>query len=454
LGSIEAVGKKSPFVQQPKVSEALSHSDGDINIKRLNSTTIETSAKTEVNFQSAMNGFDKCCKILFFKNLKSLPKGVLCIEEGGQQRILGDPSNGGIHATISVNHKDFYRSFVLGGSVGAGEAYMHGYWNTPNLVNVIQLMASNVDWLNRWDKSAISIPRVSNKIYHWMNRNTVIGSQKNIAAHYDLSNDFFELFLDPTMMYSSAIFPTVTTSLEEASLNKLDTICKGLQLTEKDHLLEVGTGWGGLAIHAAKNYGCRVTTTTISQEQYSYACERVRSEGLEDKVTLLLEDYRSLEGQFDKLVSIEMIEAVGDIYYDTYFLTCSKLLKNNGLMFLQAITIPDQRYKFALQSVDFIQRYIFPGGGLPSHSRISGCIANSTDMQMVKMDEIGLSYAETLHHWRERFHQKLDKVTALGFDDTFVRMWEFYLCYCEGGFRERIISTAQYLIAKPGWRPQ
>jgi cyclopropane-fatty-acyl-phospholipid synthase len=424
-----------------------------LSIKRINNTSIETAVKTEVSSQPKMNSFDKLCKILFINNMKRLPKGVLCIEEGGQQHSLGNSANEGIHATISVIHKDFYRSFVLGGSMGAAEAYMHGYWSTPNLVSVIQLMASNIDWLNRRDERAMPIQKLSNKIYHWMNKNTVIGSQKNIAAHYDLSNDFFELFLDPTMMYSSAVFSSSASTLDEASLNKLETICNGLQLTPEDHLLEIGTGWGGLAIHAAKHYGCKVTTTTISQEQYNYAKQRVSSEGLEDRVTLLLEDYRNLEGQFDKLVSIEMIEAVGDVYYDTYFSTCSKLLKNNGLMFLQAITIPDKRYKFALQSVDFIQRYIFPGGGLPSHGRINGCLANSTDMQMVKMEEIGLSYAETLHCWRESFHQKLDHVSVLGFDDTFIRMWEFYLCYCEGGFRERIISTAQYLFAKPDWRP-
>jgi cyclopropane-fatty-acyl-phospholipid synthase len=400
-----------------------------------------------------MTSFDKLCKRLFIHNLKSLPVGTLCIKENGEQLTLGSAVHEGVHATISVNHKDFYRSFVLGGSMGAAEAYMHGYWATPSLVTVIQLMASNIDWLNRRDKSAMPLQKVSNKLYHWMNKNTVIGSQRNIAAHYDLSNDFFELFLDPTMMYSAAIFSSSALTLEQASLNKLDTICKNLDLSPKDHLLEIGTGWGGLAIHAAKHYGCRVTSTTISQEQYNYAQQQVKNEKLESKITLLLKDYRSLDGQFDKLVSIEMIEAVGDIYYDIYFATCSKLLKSNGLMLLQAITIPDHRYKFALQSVDFIQRYIFPGGGLPSHGRINGCIADSTDMQMIKMNEIGLSYAETLRHWRERFHQKLDEVEALGFDDTFVRMWEFYLCYCEGGFRERIISTAQYLFAKPEWRP-
>jgi cyclopropane-fatty-acyl-phospholipid synthase len=267
--------------------------------------------------------------------------------------------------------------------------------------------------------------------------------------HYDLGNDFFKLFLDPTMMYSSAVFPNQETSLDEASLYKLDLICQKLQLSDKDHLMEIGTGWGGMAIYAAKHYGCRVTTTTISEEQYNYACAAVKREGLEDKITLLLKDYRDLDGDYDKLVSIEMIEAVGHEYYDSYFQKCSELLKPDGLMLIQAITILDQRYKHAKNNVDFIQRYIFPGGCLPSNEVISKSVANKTDLHIVDLHDIGMDYARTLAEWRKRFNGSADQVDSMGFDDVFYRMWEFYLCYCEGGFTERAISAAQFLFAKP-----
>ncbi|MCB2069151.1 MAG: class I SAM-dependent methyltransferase, partial [Ottowia sp.] len=278
------------------------------------------------------------------------------------------------------------------------------------------------------------------------------GSRKNIAAHYDLGNDFFKLFLDPTMMYSSALFPSADASLEEASVAKLDELCRQLELRSEDHLLEIGTGWGGMAIHAARHYGCRVTTTTISREQYQYACEQVQQAGLQDRVTVLCEDYRNLTGRYDKLVSIEMIEAVGHAFYSDYFQRCSALLKPEGKMVIQAITIADQRYDSARKSVDFIQRYIFPGGCLPSLAVISDHLARDTDMQMVHLRDITADYALTLAHWRERFMAAQEAVLRQGFDRSFIRMWEFYLAYCEGGFRERIIGTVQLAFAKPGYR--
>ncbi|MEP2617567.1 MAG: cyclopropane-fatty-acyl-phospholipid synthase family protein, partial [Marinomonas sp.] len=294
--------------------------------------------------------------------------------------------------------------------------------------------------------------RIGAKIVHRMNANTKKGSKDNISAHYDLGNDFFFLFLDPTMMYSSAIYPQQEASLEEAAVHKLDRICQKLQLTEADHLLEIGTGWGGMAIHAAKHYGCKVTTTTISKEQYEFAKERVEAEGLQDKITLLLKDYRDLEGQYDKLVSIEMIEAVGHEYYDSYFSKCSELLKPHGVMVIQAITIADQRYDYARRSVDFIQRYIFPGGCLPSNQVIAHKIASKTDMQIVGLEDITEHYAKTLADWRTRFHEARHHVLDMGFDDVFCRMWDFYLAYCEGGFKERAISTGQFVFAKPEHR--
>jgi cyclopropane-fatty-acyl-phospholipid synthase len=285
-----------------------------------------------------------------------------------------------------------------------------------------------------------------------LNSNTQTGSRDNIAAHYDLGNEFFQLFLDPTMMYSSAIFDDHTMTLEAASEAKLDEICGQLELKADDHLLEIGTGWGGMAIHAAKHYGCRVTTTTISAEQYEYARARVKEEGLEKQVTLLCQDYRSLTGEYDKLVSIEMIEAVGHKFYKNYFQTCTRLLKHNGKMVIQAITVADQRYQQARDSVDYIKRYIFPGGCLPSVAVIADHVASDTDLQIVHLRDITEDYANTLAHWRERFMAKLEAVEAMGFDEEFIRMWEFYLCYCEGGFRERVISTVQLAFAKPGYR--
>jgi len=284
------------------------------------------------------------------------------------------------------------------------------------------------------------------------NANTLTGSSKNISAHYDLGNDFFKLFLDSRMMYSAAIYPDAETQLEEAAVYKLDILCKKLRLNEDDHLLEIGTGWGGLAIYAAKNYGCSVTTTTISQEQYKHARQSVREAGLEHRVTVLLQDYRELQGTYTKLVSVEMIEAVGHKHYKQYFSTCSKLLRDDGLMCIQAITIPDQRYDQAIKSVDFIQRYIFPGGCLPSNDVISRCVARHTDMQIVNLEDIGMDYAKTLADWRKGFESNLERVKQMGFDDVFCRMWEYYLYYCEGGFRERAISTVHVVMAKPGAR--
>lgn len=380
--------------------------------------------------------------------LRDLKTGHLVIEELGRRNSFGDAA-AQLHGVIHVHHPDFYVALLMTGTVGAGEAYMQGHWSSPDLVAVVRVMSANLDTTNGLDSGWTNIKHIALKGFHWLRENSRAGSRKNIAAHYDLGNDFFKLFLDPSMMYSAAIFETPDASLAQASFAKLDRICRRLQLSEQDHLLEIGTGWGGMAIHAAKHFGCRVTTTTISKEQYAYAKAWVQREGLQDRVTLLLEDYRDLTGQYDKLVSIEMIEAVGHKYYPTYFSACSKLLKPQGLMLIQAITIPDQRFDFANRNVDFIQRYIFPGGALPSISVIGDCLRNHTDMQMVGLEEIGQHYAETLAQWRTRFWDEIDRVRACGFDEVFVRMWDFYLCYCEGGFRERAIGTAQILMAKP-----
>jgi len=297
-----------------------------------------------------------------------------------------------------------------------------------------------------WTKLAL-------KLAHLGNRNTQSGSRKNISAHYDLGNDFFALFLDSSLMYSSAVFPSSDSNLEDASRHKLELICQSLELSADDHLIEIGTGWGGMAIHAAEHYGCRVTTTTISEEQFNKAREEVKDKGLEDKITVLCKDYRDLEGQFDKLVSIEMIEAVGHEFYESYFRCVSKLLKPHGKAVIQAITIPDQRYEEARDYVDYIKRYIFPGGCLPSIKIISENLAQYTDMQMIDLIDITKDYARTLEAWHHAFLEQMEVVREMGFDDRFINMWRFYLSYCEGGFRERIIGTFQITMAKPGYRP-
>jgi cyclopropane-fatty-acyl-phospholipid synthase len=280
-------------------------------------------------------------------------------------------------------------------------------------------------------------------------RNTPPRARRRIEAHYDLGNELFALFLDRTMMYSCAVFERPEATLEEASLAKLERICEKLELGPEDHLLEIGTGWGGLAVHAAAEYGCRVTTTTISREQHAYACERVREQGLEDRVTVLLEDYRELTGSYDKLVSVEMIEAVGWQDFPTYFRRCSELLKDDGAMLLQAITIEDRAYEVEKAGRSFINTYIFPGGCLPSMEVISRSLARMTDLREVDLEDITAHYATTLEHWRERFTAAGSALSELGYDERFRRLWELYLSYCEGGFRERRIQDVQLLLAKP-----
>lgn len=392
---------------------------------------------------------DKWAKRFVFQWLEQISFGSIVVTEGDKQYRFGDASSS-LQAEVTILSSVTYRDILFNGLVGAGESYMRGAWVSSELVGVVRVLGANFSALQSSKGFWATINEsVVSKLYRFWRKNSKANSKLNIAAHYDLGNDFFGLFLDPSMMYSSAIFPHSTATLETAAEYKLQHICESLQLTASDHLLEIGTGWGGMAIYAAKHYGCRVTTTTISQEQYDYACRAVKVAGLEDKVTLLLDDYRELDGTFDKLVSIEMIEAVGHQYYPSYFQACSHLLKPDGLMLIQAITLPDQRYQSTKKSIDFIQQYIFPGGELPSVEVISQHVTQDTNMQIVSIDDITLDYAKTLAAWRTRFFAHIDKVKAQGFDDIFIRMWDFYLAYCEGGFRERTISTVQMTMAKP-----
>ena len=397
--------------------------------------------------------FQNLFKKKLINRLEKLPRGQLVLEDAEETCAFGlFDKTSSISARMYIHDSSTYRDIVLGGSLGAAEAFMQGKWSTPDLVALVRLMSINIDFLNQMDDARFLPKKLIEKVYHCLNRNTRSRSRQNISAHYDLSNEFFELFLDPTMMYSSAVFADASISLDEAAVYKLDLICLKLELKPSDHLLEIGTGWGGMAIHAARYYGCQVTTTTISEQQYQAALTRVRQAGLENQITVLFEDYRNLQGNFDKLVSIEMIEAVGSQFYKDYFRGCSSLLKADGLMLLQAITIPAQRYQYAQKSVDFIQRYIFPGGSLPSQEVILTSVKKHSNMEMVGMQEIGEDYAKTLEKWRERFSASLDEVKLLGFDDIFIRRWHYYLCYCQGAFEERVIGTSQILLAKPEWR--
>jgi cyclopropane-fatty-acyl-phospholipid synthase len=385
--------------------------------------------------------------------LSKIQFGEIVIREEGIETYFGKVTEDfPVRAHIDVLHSSVWSDVAFGGSSGSGEAYIKGSWHCNNLLGLVRIFLRNREVLEQMDNSFSRLKGPIHKLLHWFSRNTRKGSRRNISAHYDLGNDLFELFLDPTMMYSCAYYKTPDMSLDDAAVAKLDRICQKLELTADDHLLEIGTGWGGFAIHAAKHYGCQVTTTTISREQYELACKRVQKEGLQDKITLLFEDYRDLQGQYDKLVSIEMIEAIGHQYLDTYFEKCSSLLKPHGMMLLQAITIADQRYKSALRDVDFIQKFIFPGGFLPSVAAMCGSLSRVSDMKMFHMDDIGPHYARTLADWRQRFFDRIQEVRAHGYSDAFIRMWEYYLNYCEGGFIERDIGTVQMLLTKPGCR--
>ncbi|PAA16155.1 SAM-dependent methyltransferase [Pseudomonas fragi] len=387
------------------------------------------------------------------RQLSQLKSGHLVVTENGERLIFGD-SGAGLVGEVQIHDTSVWGMIASNGSIGAGEAFIHGYWSSPDLTKVIRVLVSNMDVLDAMEGGLARLGRPLIRGLHWINRNTRKGSQKNIAAHYDLGNDMFEQFLDPTMMYSAAQFLTADDTLEQAQLNKLQRICQKLDLKPADHLLEIGTGWGSMALYAAQHYGCKVTTTTLSKEQFDYTQTRIEALGLQEQVTLLLEDYRDLTGQYDKLVSIEMIEAVGHHFLPSYFKQCARLLKPHGLMLLQAITIREQRYEQAKSSVDFIQRYIFPGGALPSVQKMLEIVGKDTDMNLMHMEDFGLHYAKTLRLWHENFRRAHGRLKELGYDEYFLRLWEFYLCYCEGGFLERSIGTAQLLLAKPAAMPE
>ena len=396
--------------------------------------------------------FERLLRQRVLGQLSGLRAGRIVLEDACGRVEIGQAGDAPA-VRVWVTSPAFYQAVAASGSVGAGEAYMAGYWFCDDLVGLVRTLVRNRDVLDGMESGLARLGGWALRGWHWLKRNSKAGSRRNIAAHYDLGNDFFSLFLSADQMYSAAYWQGAGDTLEVASRRKLDLICRRLRLTANDHLIEIGSGWGGFAVHAAQHFGCRVTTTTISREQYLAACDRVAQAGLADRVTVLLEDYRNLTGAYDKLVSIEMIEAVGAQYLDSYFSQVGRLLKPDGLALIQAITIEDHRYRQALRTVDFIKRHVFPGSFIPSVAAILAAKTRVSDLALVELEDFGLSYARTLAAWRERFGSRLGQVRALGFDERFVRLWDFYLAYCEGGFRERSIGVAQLLFARPGYRP-
>ena len=422
-------------------------------------TSTHTLSQSATHATPAYSGFERWLRARLIGQLRGLQGGTLSITDALGTLTLGQTSGAvqPLHVHANVRSPDFYRQIAMNGSVGAGEAYMDGLWECDDLVALVRLLVRNRDLLDGMETGLARLGGMAMRGLHSLKRNTRLGSQRNIAAHYDLGNELFALFLDKDMMYSSAIFATAdeslgTESLELASRRKLDRICRKLDLGPSDRVIEIGTGWGGFALHASTHYGCHVTTATISRAQHDLARQRIAQAGLQDRVTVLLQDYRDLRGTYDKLVSIEMIEAIGHQYLESYFQKCAALLEPDGIALIQAITIEDHRYQQALQSVDFIKRHVFPGSFIPSVSAMLAGSARVSDLRLINLEDIGPSYAITLRHWRQRFLANLDAVRKLGYDERFVRMWEYYLCYCEGGFLERSIGNAQLLFERPGNR--
>lgn len=394
---------------------------------------------------------DRLLRSQLLARLDALDHGVLVVRDALGEHRFGNAGPGALSTVhLWIDDPAFYRAVAAQGSVGAGEAYIAGQWRCDDLVGLVRLLVRNRALLDGMETGMARLGGWALRSWHALRRNTREGSRRNIAAHYDLGNDFFALFLSPDLMYSSAMFASPDDDLDTASYRKLDAVCRKLALTPQDRVIEIGTGWGGFALHAARHYGAHVTTTTISREQHALASQRVADAGLQDRVTLLLQDYRDLQGEYDKLVSIEMIEAIGAPYLETFFGKLGALLRPGGQALLQAITIEDHRYVQARDSVDYIKRFVFPGSFIPSLSAMYAAKTRASDLQVVHQEDFGLSYAYTLRAWRRRFMTRLHEVRAQGFDERFIRLWEFYLAYCEGGFLERSIGVSHLLMARPG----
>jgi cyclopropane-fatty-acyl-phospholipid synthase len=399
-----------------------------------------------VNFQAEMS---RQARTLIDAVLDRIRVGSLVVVENGEGSVYGH--GGAPAATVHVRSPRLW-PMLLRGSRGLAEAYANGWWDSPDLVAVIRLAARNVQGFDRLRAALAPVRLPLQNARALLVRNTRRRSRKDIAAHYDLGNQLFSKMLDSTMSYSCAVFEPAGMTLEEAQITKLERICDKLELGSEDRLLEIGTGWGGLALYAARTRGCHVTTTTISREQRDYALDQVARAGLSDRIEVLLKDYRDLQGRYDKLVSIEMIEAVGWQHFGTFFAKCSSLLESDGVMLLQAITIDDRAYHVEKASRSFMSTDIFPNGCLPSLEVIARCIAQRTDMQTVHLEDLTPHYVRTLRHWRERFLAHADELERIGYDERFRRLWTLYLVYCEAGFAERRIADVQMMFAKPLYR--
>ncbi|OUW62655.1 MAG: hypothetical protein CBD58_01550 [bacterium TMED198] len=395
------------------------------------------------------SGFlSKVFKKTIIKKFKNIEIGHITLVDKDEVYTFGDSSSS-MKAKVEVLSSDFYVMLGSGGSLGVAEAYAASTWRSDDLVMLIRIVIKNTSLMNQLESVWARLLEPLNSFLHWRRKNSLSGSKENILAHYDLSNDFYRLWLDRTMTYSCGIFNDKSSSMEDASIEKLDRICRKLNISPEDSILEIGTGWGSFSIHAAKKYGCSVTTTTISDAQYKFALQRIKDEGLTDKVRLLKEDYRKLSGKFNKVVSIEMIEAVGHEFVPLYFKKVSSLLKNDGLFAMQGITYNDQNFDVYKKSVDFIKKYIFPGSCLISIAQVAETIKTDTDLSLVDLEDITVHYARTLKAWRLKFLKELDKVKKIGFSNEFINIWEFYFVYCEAGFLERNIGDYQFVFSKP-----
>ena len=392
---------------------------------------------------------DKVARKIILGYFKEIKEGQITVKENSDHMVFGEVTpKFPVKATIEVQNSRMYMDIAAKGLNGSADAFIKGWWTCDNLTNLVRIFTRNRDTANKFESGIANLAIWALKLSHSCRRNNLKESLRNIHAHYDLGNEFFSTFLDDTRMYSCAIFTKPESSLHEASITKIDRICKKLNLSPADHLLEIGTGWGGFALYAAKNYGCRITSTTISQEQFIFSENLIKKNGLQDKVTILKKDFRELEGQFDKLVSIEMIEAIGHRLYKTFFQKCGQLLKPEGLLAIQAITITDNLFHESKDFIDFIKQYIFPGSCIPSISALCSA-ASSSDIKLFHLEDITPHYARTLKEWRTNFLQNKRRVKNLGFTNPFIRLWLFYLCYCEGGFIERQIGNVQMVFTKP-----
>lgn len=397
--------------------------------------------------QQPLNFLQNKCKSLILKKLSTLSGAHLTIDDGFSQHQLGDELSS-VAATMHVADPQTYVNIVRGGSIAAAEDYIDGKWGSPDLTKLIRVFAIAQDKMDTIEAKQNWLTKFKNALFHRGNKNTLKQAKNNILAHYDLGNALYQKFLDDNMVYSSAIFEHPQQSLEQAQLNKFELICQRLDLKATDSVVEIGTGWGGLAMYIAEQYGCQVTTTTISDEQYQYVQQQLKKRGLLHKVVLLNKDYRELTGQYDKLVSIEMIEAVGKEYFEQFFKQCHKLLKVGGKSLIQSITIADYRYHHYSNNVDFIQKYIFPGGCLPSVTVLNQNMAEHTSLVPESLYDFGYDYARTLNLWRERFTRAWQDINKLGYDQRFYRLWHYYLCYCEGAFMENKVSCVHLVANK------